>query len=151
MKKLQKEIIEAARGRSTIFEEDLEKMPYLKAIIKESLRLHPPVPLLIPHQSTQHVKLMGYDIPSGTQVLVNVWEIGKDSTLWDEPLEFRQEWFLTNSINYKGNNFQWLPFGAGRRTCPCVMFSVAINKLVTANIVYKFDLALPNGVKNEVY
>lgn len=92
---------------------------------------------------------MGYDIPSGTQVLVNVWGIGRDSTLWDEPLEFRPERFLTNSINYKGNNFQWLPFGAGRRTCPGVMFSVAIIELVIANIVYKFDLVLPNGVKNE--
>ncbi|KAJ0795139.1 putative cytochrome P450 [Helianthus annuus] len=149
MKKLQNEITEIAQGRSMISEEDLEKMQYLKAVVKENLRLHPPVPLLLPRVATQDAKLMGYDVPSGTQVLVNVWKIGRDSRLWEEPEEFRPERFLTNAINYKGHHFEWLPFGAGRRTCPGILFSVVILELAIANIVYKFDLALPNGVKCE--
>ncbi|KAD4384411.1 hypothetical protein E3N88_24579 [Mikania micrantha] len=149
MQNLQKEIAEIAQGRSKITEQDLEKMQYLKAVVKESLRMHPPVPLLLPRIVTQDVKLMGYDISSGTQVLVNVWKMGRDSTVWEEPEEFRPERFLTNSINYKGQHFEWLPFGAGRRTCPGVLFSVVIIELAIANIVYKFDLALPNGTKHE--
>ncbi|KAK1436698.1 hypothetical protein QVD17_02480 [Tagetes erecta] len=149
MKKLQNEITEIAQGRSMIVEEDLEKMPYLKAVVKENLRLHPPVPLLLPRVATQDVKLMGYDIELGTQVLVNVWKIGRDPRLWEEPNEFRPERFVVDSISYKGSHFEWLPFGAGRRVCPGILFSVIIIELAIANIVYKFNLALPNGVKDE--
>ncbi|XP_024972067.1 cytochrome P450 71A4-like [Cynara cardunculus var. scolymus] len=149
MKKLQQEVTEIAQGRSMIPEEDLEKMEYLKAVIKETLRLHVPVPLLVPRESTQDVKLMGYDIPAGTQVIINAWAIGRDSTSWEEAIEFRPERFLKNSIDYKGFHYEWLPFGAGRRGCPGIQFGVVIVELALANIVYKFDLALPNGAKNE--
>ncbi|KAM0035010.1 putative cytochrome P450 [Helianthus debilis subsp. tardiflorus] len=149
MKKLQQEVTEVAQGRHVIAEEDLEKMHYLKAVIRESLRLHMPAPLLLPRISTQDVKLMGYDIPARTQVIVNAWAIGRDPMLWEEAEEFRPERFLKNKIDYKGLNFEWLPFGAGRRTCPGIQFGVAIMELAVANIVYKFDLGLPNGVKHE--
>ncbi|KAJ0614020.1 putative cytochrome P450 [Helianthus annuus] len=149
MKKLQHEVTEVAQGRHIIAEEDLEKMHYLKAVIQESLRLHMPAPLLLPRISTQDVKLMGYDIPARTQVIVNAWAIGRDPMLWEEAEEFRPERFLKNKIDYKGLNFEWLPFGAGRRTCPGIQFGVAIMELAVANIVYKFDVGLPNGVKHE--
>ncbi|KAK9069907.1 hypothetical protein SSX86_010303 [Deinandra increscens subsp. villosa] len=149
MKKLQEEVAKVTQRKSMIVEEDLENMPYLKAVVKETLRLHPPVPLLLPRIATKDVKLMGYDIPSGTQVLINIWKIGRDSRFWEEPEEFRPERFLTNSINYKGQHFEWLPFGAGRRICPGVQLSVVIIELAIANIVYKFDFALANGVKHE--
>lgn len=148
LKKLQEEITEVAQGRCMINEEDLEKMQYLKAVIKETLRMHPLSPLLGPHASTQDVKLMGYDIPAGTQVLINAWTIGRDPTLWEEPTEFKPERFLPNSMNYSGNhNFEWLPFSAGRRQCPGIQFAMAFVELVLANIVYKFDLELPKGMK----
>lgn len=149
MKRLQQEVTEIAQGRSMIREEDLEKMEYLKAVIKETLRLHVPLPLLVPRESTQDVKLMGYDIPAGTQVIINAWAIERDSTSWEEPMEFRPERFLNKSIDYKGFHFEWLPFGAGRRGCPSIQFGVVIIELAIANIVYKFDLALPNEAKNE--
>ncbi|MDG6100460.1 cytochrome P450, partial [Alteromonas sp. ZYF713] len=108
-----------------------------------------PVPLLVPRKTTQDVKLMGYDIPEGTQVLVNAWAIGRDPALWEDPEEFRPERFLNNSITYKGQQFNWLPFGAGRRQCPGIQFGVVVTELVLANIVYRYDFALPNGFKGE--
>ncbi|KAF5808762.1 putative cytochrome P450 [Helianthus annuus] len=149
MKKLQQEVTEIAQGRSMISEEDLERMSYLKAVVKESLRLHTPFPLLLPRESVQDVKLMGFDIAAGTQVIINAWAIARDPSLWEEPNEFRPERFLNNSINYQGLHFEWIPFGAGRRSCPGIQFSVPVMELALANIVYKFDIVLPNGIKSE--
>ncbi|KAK9069920.1 hypothetical protein SSX86_010318 [Deinandra increscens subsp. villosa] len=149
MKRLQLEVTEASKGRSMIFEEDLETMPYLKAVIKESMRLHTPVPLLLPRKSMKDVKLMGYDIAAGTQVIINAWAIARDPALWEKSNEFKPERFLSNSISYQGPHFEWLPFGAGRRTCPGIQFSVPLIELVLANIVYKFDMGLPYGIRNE--
>ncbi|KAK9069916.1 hypothetical protein SSX86_010314 [Deinandra increscens subsp. villosa] len=149
MNKLQRELTEIAQGNVMISEEDLEKIPYLKAVIKESLRLHPPAPLLIPRISTQDVKVMGYDIAAGTQVIINAWGIGRDPASWEEPNEFRPERFLNGPINYQGSQFEWLAFGAGRRGCPGIQFSAPVMELLVANIIYKFDIKLPNGIKNE--
>ncbi|KAF5817410.1 putative cytochrome P450 [Helianthus annuus] len=114
MKKLQHEVAEICQGKSMITEEDLERMHYLRAVIKENFRLHIPPPLLVPRMATEDVKVMGYDIRAGTQVIVNAWAIGRDPTLWEEPEEFRPERFLKNPFSYKGVHFEWLPFGAGR-------------------------------------
>ncbi|KAL7583683.1 cytochrome P450 Tp4149-like [Lactuca sativa] len=92
---------------------------------------------------------MGYDIPARTQVLINAWAIARDPVLWEEPEEFRPERFLNNNIDYKGLHFEWLPFGGGRRGCPGVQFAVPIIELALANVVYKFSLALPNGVQEK--
>ncbi|KAI7732379.1 hypothetical protein M8C21_016335 [Ambrosia artemisiifolia] len=148
MKKLQLEVTEVAQGRSMIYETDLEKMEYLKATIKETLRLYPPIPLLIPRETMQDVKVMGYDIPTGTQTIVNAWAIGRDPTIWEEPDEFRPERFLNSTIDYKGLHFELLPFGAGRRGCPGVQFAIVMYELALANVIYKFNLSLPDGVKD---
>ncbi|KAM0032266.1 putative cytochrome P450 [Helianthus debilis subsp. tardiflorus] len=142
MKELQQEAREIGQGRSLIPEEDLDKMPYLKAVIKEAFRLHIPAPLLVPRESTKDVKLLGYDIASGTQVVVNAWAIARDPSVWEEPEEFRPERFLNNPIDYKGFHFELIPFGAGRRGCPGINFATVINELALANLVYKFDFAL---------
>ncbi|XP_030939279.1 cytochrome P450 71A3-like isoform X2 [Quercus lobata] len=119
MKKVQNEVREIAGNKKDITEDDLDKMHYLKAIIKETLRLHPPIPLLVPRKSIQDAKIHGYDIAAGTQVIINVWTIGKDPTLWDEPEEFQPESFLTSSTTIElvmanlVRNFEWtLPDGA---------------------------------------
>ncbi|KAD6119530.1 hypothetical protein E3N88_10801 [Mikania micrantha] len=117
-------------------------MPYLKLVIKETLRLHTPLPLLLPRESTQDVKLLGYDISSGTQLLVNAYAIARDPSNWEEPEEFRPERFLNSPIDYKGFHFELIPFGAGRRGCPGIQFAMNVNELVLANLVYKFDLEL---------
>ncbi|CAA2935080.1 cytochrome P450 71A6-like [Olea europaea subsp. europaea] len=147
LEKLQKEVREVAGRKLDITEDDLEKMPFLRAVIKESLRLHTPAPLLVPRESNQSIKLMGYDIAAGTQVLVNAWAIGRDPSLWDNPEEFHPERFFETDIDFKGLNFEFIPFGAGRRGCPGVTFAMAVNELALAKLVHKFNLALPNGGK----
>nr|QNS29934.1 cytochrome P450 [Nothapodytes nimmoniana] len=149
MKKLQNEVREVAQGRREITEDDLEKMHYLKAVIKETLRLHPPAPLLVPHESTHDVKVMGYDIAARTQVFINAWAIGRDPLWWKEPEMFQPERFLNSHVDFRGFHFELIPFGAGRRGCPGISFGIAVNELALANVICNFDLALPNGEKAE--
>ncbi|KAM3251389.1 hypothetical protein P3L10_005459 [Capsicum annuum] len=105
MEKLQNEVRGLAQGKSKVTEDDLENMQFLKAVIKETLRLHPPVPLLIPRQSTEDIELLGYLIPSKTQILINAWTIGRDPLSWENPEEYRPERFLNSKIDVKGLNF----------------------------------------------
>ncbi|KAL3628919.1 hypothetical protein CASFOL_027965 [Castilleja foliolosa] len=146
---LQSEVRQIAGNKKEIDEDDLDKMTYLKAVIKESLRLHSPVPLLVPRESTQDTKVMGYDIKAGTQVMINAWAIARDPTLWENPEDFRPERFLESSIDFKGQHFEYIPFGAGRRGCPGIAFGVAMNELGLAKLVHHFNFALPNGEKEE--
>jgi cytochrome P450 len=149
MHKLQDEVRTLVGNKTHVTEEDLVNMNYLKAVIKETLRLHVPIPLLVPRKSMEDVKLNGYDIPAGTQVIINAWAIARDPSSWDEPLEFKPERFMNSSIDFKGLNFELIPFGSGRRGCPGVMFAIAVNELVLANLVYQFDWKLPDGVAGE--
>ncbi|XP_059623761.1 3-beta-hydroxylase-like [Cornus florida] len=149
MKKLQNEVRGIAKGKDDITEDDLEKMHYLKAVIRESMRLHAPVPFLMPREAIQDVNVMGYDIAAGTQVLINVWAIARDPLLWEDAEVFRPDRFLNTSIDYKGKDFKFLPFGAGRRGCPGIHFAEPINELALAKLVHKFDFALPNGARDE--
>ncbi|KAM0960609.1 hypothetical protein ACFX2I_025525 [Malus domestica] len=150
MKKLQKEVRGIARSKTEIItEDDLVGMHYLKAVFKETLRLHPPVPLLMPRKSTQDVKIHGYDIKVNTQVIVNAWEIGRDPKSYEKPEEFEPERFLNSGIDYKGNDFELIPFGAGRRGCPGIQFAMAVNEIGLANLVHKFDWELHGGARAE--
>ncbi|KAM0035163.1 putative cytochrome P450 [Helianthus debilis subsp. tardiflorus] len=149
MKKLQQEVSEVGQGRPMIPEEDLEKMPYLKAVVKEALRLHAPLPLLLAREARNGVNLMGYDIPPRTQVIINAWAIGRDPASWTEPEEFKPERFINSPVDYKGLHYEFLPFGAGRRGCPGLHFGVVLIEIILANIVYKYNFALPNAVKDE--
>ncbi|KAI7756359.1 hypothetical protein M8C21_031739 [Ambrosia artemisiifolia] len=126
MKELQEEALKIGQGRSMIAEDQLEKMVYLNAVLKETLRLHSPIPLLVPR----------------TQVYINAWAISRDPSMWEAPEEFRPERFLNNPIDYKGFHFELIPFGAGRRGCPGIQFAMIINQFALANLVYKFDLAV---------
>ncbi|KAH7866357.1 hypothetical protein Vadar_019314 [Vaccinium darrowii] len=145
MKKLQNEVREIARGKLNVTEDDVDKMHYLKAVMKEALRLCTPVPLLIPRESIQDVNVMGYDIAAGTQVLINAWVIGRDPLSWEDPEEFRPERFLNSSIDFKGQDFELIPFGGGRRGCPGILFAANVNELALANVVHRFDFSLPEA------
>ncbi|KAM7481579.1 hypothetical protein LguiB_006162 [Lonicera macranthoides] len=145
MIKLQNEVRQIAKGKSSVTEDDLEKMQYLKLVIKETLRLHVPAPLLIPRESIENAKILGYDVKVGTQVIINAWAIGRDSLVWEDPEEFRPERFLNSSTDFKGIHFEFIPFGAGRRGCPGVLFAMVVIELALANLLYSFDIALPDG------
>nr|AXS77254.1 psoralen synthase [Glehnia littoralis] len=149
MLKLQNEVREIGKGKSKISEGDLVNMHYLKAVMKESMRLYFTAPLLVPRETRQDVKFMGYDIKAGTQVLINAWAIARDPSLWDNPEEFRPERFLNSRIDYKGFHYEYLPFGAGRRGCPGIQFAIAVNELAVANVVHKFNFELPDGKRLE--
>ncbi|KAL4559753.1 hypothetical protein LXL04_031898 [Taraxacum kok-saghyz] len=144
MKKAQDEVRGVLVGRDSVTEEDIEKMSYLKAVIKETLRLHPPLPMLVPNISSKDVKVMGYDIAKGTLVITNVWAIGRDPKYWDDPEEFRPERFLGSKIDFKGHDFELIPFGAGRRICPGIAFAMSTNENLLATLISKFDWKLPN-------
>lgn len=149
MRKVQNEVRSVVGDNQEISDEHMEKMQYLKALIKETLRLHPPIPLLVPRAAREDVKVSGYDIGAGTMVVTNAWAIGRDPASWDEPEEFLPERFLNSSVSFKGQDFQLIPFGAGRRGCPGIAFAMAINEFVLANLVHNFDWELPNGERAE--
>ncbi|KAL3512698.1 hypothetical protein ACH5RR_025415 [Cinchona calisaya] len=149
MKDLQTEVREITDGRNEITDQDLEKMKYLKAVIKETLRLHPPIPLLVPRKAIKDAKIMDYDISAGTMVITNAFAIGRDPLLWEDADEFKPERFLNSCRDFRGQDFQLIPFGAGRRGCPGISFAMATNEHVLANLVLKFDWNLPDGIKGE--
>ncbi|KAL8544461.1 hypothetical protein ACS0TY_004858 [Phlomoides rotata] len=149
MKKLQSEVKGIMNGKQEdIMDEDLEKMQYLKAVVKETLRYHTPIPFLA-REAREDAKIMGYDIAAGTFVIINTWAIGRDLASWDEPDKFQPERFLSSSTDFKGLDFEFIPFGAGRRRCPGISFAMASVELVLANLVHKFEWGLPNGMKWE--
>ncbi|XP_024961479.1 (+)-menthofuran synthase-like [Cynara cardunculus var. scolymus] len=149
LKKVQNEVREVLNGKKDITDDDLEMMTYLKAVIKETTRLHPPLPILPPRVARHDVKVMGYDIAEGTRVYVNIYAIMRDPKVWDRPDTFLPERFLDSPIDFVKHNFELLTFGAGRRGCPGRVFAMAINEKVLATVLHKFDWSLPNGVKRE--
>ncbi|XP_031739495.1 cytochrome P450 71A1-like [Cucumis sativus] len=150
MKKVQEEVRTIIGKKSKIEAEDIKKMEYMQCVIKESLRLHPPVPLLVPRETMADVEIEGYYIPSKTRVFVNAWAIQRDPQFWDNPNEFIPERFMdkTNSADYKGQNFEFIPFGSGRRKCPGLSFGIASFEFALANILYWFDWKLPDGCES---
>ncbi|GFP99048.1 cytochrome p450 71a8 [Phtheirospermum japonicum] len=149
MEKLQNEVREIVKDKQDVTDDDLKRMHYLKTVIKETLRCHPPLPLLIPRAAREDVNVKGYDVKSGTIVMINVFAIGKDPAYWDEPEKFNPERFLNSSTDFKGLDFEFIPFGAGRRGCPAITFAVATMEFVLANLVLKYDWELADGAKGK--
>jgi cytochrome P450 len=149
MNKVQMEIKNLYENKDFINEDDIEKLPYLKSVVKETLRLFPPSPLLLPRETTQNCNIDGYEIKPKTLVHVNAWAIGRDPENWEDPEEFYPERFSTSSIDFKGKNFELIPFGSGRRMCPAMNMGVVTVELILANLVHSFDWKLPNGFDKE--
>ncbi|GMJ00076.1 cytochrome P450, family 71, subfamily A, polypeptide 25 [Hibiscus trionum] len=149
MKKLQKEIRGVVGDKTKIDMNDVNQMDYLKCVIKEALRLHPAVPLLLPRQTTSKVNLGGYEIPPDVTVFFNVWAIHMDPGLWEKPEEFIPERFENSSADFKGQDFEYLPFGFGRRGCPGMAFAVAFILYTVANLLCWFDWEFTDGENAE--
>lgn len=146
MQKLQQEIRRHSTKTShllMITEQDLPVMEYLRAVIKETMRLHPPGPLLVPRESMQHARVHEYHVPSGTRVIVNAWAVGRDPAAWEHACRFWPERFISSKVDFRGQHSQLIPFGAGRRMCPGIGFTTTVVELTLANLVGQFDWAVP--------
>ncbi|KAG6626676.1 cytochrome P450 CYP82D47-like [Carya illinoinensis] len=142
LKKAQQELeLQIGRDR-LVMESDVKKLVYLQAVIKETMRLYPAGPLSAPHESLEDCTLAGYHIPAGTRLLVNLSKIHKDPQVWSDPAEFHPERFLTThkDIDFKGQHFELIPFGSGRRICPGISFALQVIQLTLANFLHAFDI-----------
>ncbi|KAF7844729.1 geraniol 8-hydroxylase-like [Senna tora] len=132
------------------FEEShISKLPFLRAVVKETMRLHPPIPLLVPHKTEEDVHLCGFNIPKNAQILVNVWAMGRDPSVWDNPNQFIPERFLESEIDFKGHDFELIPFGAGRRICPGLPLANRTVHIMLASLLNCYDWKLDKGLKAE--
>ncbi|XP_074365312.1 cytochrome P450 71A9-like [Apium graveolens] len=149
MKKAQQEVRELTGKKGFVDENDVQKLVYLKAVVKEAMRLNPIAPLLVPKETIEKCVINGYEIKAKTLVYVNVHAIGRDPESWEDPNEFLPERFINSSIDFKGQDFELIPFGVGRRICPGITMGVATTELALANLLYSFNWELPSGMKKE--
>ncbi|KAI5596792.1 hypothetical protein BDE02_02G024800 [Populus trichocarpa] len=149
MRKAQEEVRKVIGDKGFVYEDDVQQLPYLKAVVKETMRLQPTAPLLIPRETTTECNIGGYEIPAKTLVYVNAWAIGRDTEVWENPYVFIPDRFLGSSIDLKGQDFELIPFGAGRRICPGIYMGIATVELSLSNLLYKFDWEMPGGMKRE--
>lgn len=130
-----------------VHEYDISRLPYLQVVIKETLRLHPPATLLIPHQAIHDVEVHGFIVPKNAQILCNIWAIGRDPNVWSDPEDFMPERFLDVEIDYRGHNFELIPFGAGRRICPGINIAQRMLPIMLGSLIHKFDWKLEGSIK----
>lgn len=151
MQKLQTEIRNLTGRKQMVDQVDITKMTYLKMVAKETLRLHPPAPLLLPHETLSHCQIGGYDVFPKTTVLINGWAIGRDPETWGENAdEFYPERFENLEVEYGGGNCDMVPFGGGRRSCPAMNMAPATIETAIANLLYGFDWEVPDGVNEDL-
>lgn len=146
MKKLQHELKKVVGMNRPVEESDIESLEYLDMVVKETLRLHPPAPLLLPHESIEDCTVGGFHIPRKARVIVNAWAIGRDPHVWGNPEKFILERFEGTSVDVRGRDFQLVPFGSGRRACPGMQLGLTVIRLVLAQLVHCFDWELPDSM-----
>ncbi|KAJ0433369.1 putative cytochrome P450 [Helianthus annuus] len=150
LRKAQKEL-ETVVGKDNIVEEShISNLPYLYAIMKETLRFHAILPLLVPHCPSESCVIGGYTVPKGARVFVNVWAIHRDPTIWDNPLEFQPERFLDWKWDHTGNDLSYIPFGSGRRICVGIAMAERMFMFLVGSIIHSFDWKLGEGEKHDL-
>ncbi|PHT71042.1 Cytochrome 76A2 [Capsicum annuum] len=127
-------------------ENDIDNLPYMQVVIKELLRLHPPLPFLIPRETFKDTKFIRYDVPKGTRVLVNTWAIGRDPKCWDEPMSFKPERFLGSKVDVKGQHYELISFGSGWRIFVFLPLGHRMMHFALGSLLHDFDWQLPEGV-----
>ncbi|KAH7854493.1 hypothetical protein Vadar_014436 [Vaccinium darrowii] len=150
MRKVKEEINSIIGLYGKVEEKNMDELLYLHAVVKETLRLHPAIPFLLPRNAMEDSSYMGYQIPKNTQVLVNAWAIGRDTESWDDPLSFKPERFLGKNIEYKGQHFELIPFGSGRRICVGFALAQRVVPLALANLIQSFDWEVNNSLSSGI-
>ncbi|GKB46031.1 cytochrome P450 [Tanacetum coccineum] len=130
---------------NSIMKSDLSKLTYFNACVKETLRLHPVVPLLIPRRALEACEVMNYTIPQNSQVWVNIWAISRDPKVWEDPDTFKPERFVGSHLDFSGRDFEFIPFGGGRRMCPGLPSAIKSLQTILASLILEYDWVLPNG------
>lgn len=147
LKKVQEELSNVVGLQRRVQESDLDKLTHLKCVLKETLRLHPPIPLLL-HETAEDAEVAGYHIPAKSRVIINVWAIGRDKKSWVDPDTFNPSRFLKKGVpDFRGNNFEFIPFGSGRRSCPGMQLGLYALEMAVAHLLHCFTWELPNGMK----
>ncbi|KAK6238844.1 hypothetical protein QUC31_004313 [Theobroma cacao] len=128
-------------------ESDIKSLKYLQAIVKETLRLYPPGPLTGIREAMEDCCIAGYHVPKGTRLIVNLWKLQRDPRVWENPGEFQPERFLTTHADFdvRGQNFEYIPFSSGRRSCPAITFGLQVVHLTLAKLLQGFDIRTPDG------
>ncbi|KAL6658941.1 hypothetical protein ACP70R_002981 [Stipagrostis hirtigluma subsp. patula] len=147
MAKARDELAQVIGSKPEIEESDIAQLKYLQAIVKETFRLHPPAPFLLPHLADTTMQVRGYTVPKNARLLVNVWAIGRDGKVWPEPEKFMPERFLEKDIDFRGRDFELLPFGSGRRMCPGSPLAIRMVHLMLASLLHHFEWRLPTNVE----
>ncbi|MBA0717129.1 hypothetical protein Golax_004967 [Gossypium laxum] len=129
-------------------ESDINNLVYLQAIIKETLRIKPPVPLSAPREAMEDCTVAGFHIPAGTRLFPNIWKLQRDPSIWQKPLEFLPERFLNDhaNVDVRGKNYEFLPFGSGRRVCPGITFALKFLPLALGRLLHGFELGTVSDV-----
>ncbi|KAJ4972773.1 hypothetical protein NE237_005947 [Protea cynaroides] len=147
LKRAQDELDTHVGRERQVDESDIVKLEYLQAIVKETLRLYPAAPLAAAHEAIEEFTIAGYHVPVGTRIIPNLYKIQRDPSIWSDPSEFRPERFLTSHVNIdlKGQHFEYIPFGSGRRMCPGISFALQVLHLGLAHLVHGFEFETSSG------
>ncbi|XP_010271496.1 PREDICTED: cytochrome P450 84A1-like [Nelumbo nucifera] len=147
LKRVQQELVDVVGLDRRVQDSDLEKLTFLRCVVKETLRLHPPIPLLL-HETAEDAEVGGYFIPKQARVVINSWAINRDPAAWDEPETFKPSRFLKEGApDFRGSNFEFIPFGSGRRSCPGMQLGLYTLELAMAHLLHCFTWELPDGMK----
>ncbi|GJZ11314.1 cytochrome P450 [Tanacetum coccineum] len=144
MDKVQEELKREINSNS-IMEYDFSHLTYFNAFIKETLRLHPVVPLLLPRRAVEACEVMNYTIPQNSQIWVNVWAIGRDPKVWEDPNTFKPERFIGSHLDFTGHDYEFIPFGGGRRMCPGIPSGIKSLQTILATLIHEYDWVLPSN------
>lgn len=146
LKKAQEELDRVVGRDRWLDESDISKIPYIWAVIKESMRLHPATPLLAPREATEDCTIGGYDISKGTALFINAWKVMRDPRVWPEPLKFWPERFLAKDaqLDVRGQHFHLIPFSSGRRSCAGMTFTLRMMPLLMGQVLQGFNLKVPS-------
>lgn len=149
MSKVRAELQEVLGAKQYPDESDINKLPYLRAVLMETMRLHPPSPLLIPHQAmAEGAEVGGFVVPKGAMVIVNLWAVMRDPASWTQPEAFLPERFVGADMDFRGKDrFEFMPFGAGRRACPGLPMATRVVMLILASLIHMFEWRLPEGMQ----
>lgn len=146
MEKAQAEVRQVFNRRGSVDETGVRELEFLQLVIKETLRLHNPAPLGLPKENREKCELNGFEIPEKSRFIINAWAINRDPNTWDDPDSFHPERFRNSTLDYRGIDFKYTPFGAGRRMCPGISFALANLELPLASLLYHFDWKLADGI-----